>query len=137
MTRQSPTAALIPPLVLGLAYLLVFVPLDAFLLARFGSIPAWPIRLLAYAAVVASLVLCWRLAGMKVWALRRRVEPWSYLGFTSWCGGSCSLALPGFEVGLHYPPAWARPLRYAAAAAGFATLLGWAVLVAYVARSLA
>lgn len=134
MTR-SPTPALIPPIMLGIAYLLVLVPIDAWSLYRFGNAPVWPIRVLAYAVVLASVVICWRLSGMRLWSLPRYVR--APRVFNDWGPGSCSLALPGIEVGLHYPPSWARPLRYVAAIVGFFTLLCWAAVLAYIARTLA
>lgn len=32
-------------------------------------------------------------------------DPW--WGFTSWCGGSCSIHTPWWNLSIHYPKSWA------------------------------
>lgn len=32
-------------------------------------------------------------------------DPW--WGFVSWCGGSCSIHTPWWNISIHYPPKWA------------------------------
>lgn len=132
MTRRSPPAALLAVLLFGLLYLAILIPADLLSLWRYGFVAALPIRLLCYAVVVVSVVLAWRLSGSKVWALRRRDTRREDLGFTSWCGGSLSLALPGFEVGLHYPPAWARYLPIVRDGFAAGLVIGFALVAAVI-----
>jgi hypothetical protein len=132
MTHRSPPAALLAVLLFGLIYLPIAIPADLLSIWRYGFGSELPIRLLCHVFVVASFVAAWRIAGMKVWALRRHVDPWRYMGFTSWCGGSLSLALPGFEVGLHYPPRWALYLPVVRAAMGAGLVLGFALVAAVI-----
>lgn len=132
MTHRSPPAALLAVLLLDLLYLAVLIPADLLSLWRYGFVAALPLRLLCYAVVVVSILVAWRLSGLKVWARRHRVEPWSNLGFTSWCAGSLSLALPGFEVGLHYPPAWARHLPVVRDAMAAGLVIGFALVAAVI-----
>jgi hypothetical protein len=32
----------------------------------------------------------------------------SWWGFTSWCGGSCSIHTPWWCISIHYPKAWCK-----------------------------
>ncbi|MBY0263664.1 MAG: hypothetical protein K2Q20_15070 [Phycisphaerales bacterium] len=132
MTHRSPPAALLAVLLFGLLYLAVLIPADLLSLWRYGFVAALPIRLLCYAVVVVSVLVAWRLSGSKFWALRRRNTPRSEWGFTSWCGGSMSWAFPGFEVGLHYPPRWARYLPIVRDGFAAGLIIGFALVAAVI-----